>query len=105
MTSKKREASDFTHIREILDAILPQGRREGDTEIAKIRRIWNQILPAEMAEHAQPAVLKNDVLTVHVTSSTLTHQLRFMTEEIKEHLNADENSSQINAIKFKVGKI
>ena len=105
MTSNKREPSDFTHIREILEAILPQSRREGDTEIAKIRRIWNQILPAEMAEHAQPAVLKKDVLTVHVTSSTLTHQLRFMTEEIKQHLNTDGNPSQISSIKFKVGKI
>jgi len=105
MTSKKREASDFTHIREILDAILPQNRRHGDTEISKIRRIWNQILPAEMAEHAQPAVIKNDMLTVHVKSSTLTHQLRFMTEEIKEHLNAEENSFQINSITFKVGKV
>jgi len=105
MTSKKREASDFTHIREILDAILPQGRRERDTEIAKIRRIWNYIMPAEMAEYAQPAALKNDILMVHVTSSTLTHQLRFMTEEIKQHLNAAENSSQINTIKFKVGKV
>jgi len=105
MTSKKRKSSDFTHIREILEAILPQSRREGDTEIAKIRRIWNQIIPPEMAEHAQPATLKNDVLMVHVTSSTLTHQLRFMTEEIKQHLNAGENTSQINTIKLKVGKV
>ena len=105
MTSKKRESSDFTHIREILDAILPQGRREGDTDIDKIRRIWDHIMPAEMAEYAQPAALKNDILMVHVTSSTLTHQLRFMTEEIKQHLNAEKNSFHINSIKFKVGKI
>ncbi|MFP4531681.1 MAG: DUF721 domain-containing protein [Desulfobacterales bacterium] len=105
MTSKKRGTSNFTHIREIIESILPRYQRESNTVIERIRRTWNDMLPPEMAEHAQPARLKNDVLMVHVTSSTLTHQLRFMTEEIKQHLNAAENSSQINTIKFKVGKV
>lgn len=105
MAADKRDYSEFTHIREIIESILPRYQRESDTVIERIRRIWNDVLPPEMAEHAQPAALKNDVLMVHVTSSTLTHQLRFMTEEIKQHLNAAETASQINTIKFKVGKI
>lgn len=105
MAPNKRDYSEFTHIKEIIDAILPRCRRESDTEIAKIRRIWDRILPPEMAEHAQPAAIKNDILLVHVSSSTLTHQLRFLVEEIKQHLNADSDSYRINSIKFKVGKL
>ncbi|MBS3757249.1 MAG: DUF721 domain-containing protein [Desulfobacterales bacterium] len=105
MTSENRSNSGYTHIKEIIDAILPQCRRESDTEIARIRKTWNRVVPPEMAEHAQPAAIKNDILLVHVSSSTLTHQLRFMVEELKEQLNAASESYPINQIKFKIGKV
>ncbi len=105
MTSDNRSNSEFTHIKDIIESILPQCRRESDSEIAKIRNIWNRVVPREMAQHAQPAAIKNDILLVHVSSSTLTHQLRFLVEEIKQHLNASAGTYPINHIKFKIGKI
>ena len=105
MGSNKQDYSGFTHIKEVIESILPQCRRESDTAMGRIRKIWNDVLPPEVTENAQPAAIKSDILLVHVRSSTLTHQLRFLVEEIKQHLNAADNAYPINSIKFKVGKI
>lgn len=106
MTSSGRDYSEFTHIKDIIETIIPRCRREANAEMAGIRRIWDNVLPAEIRENAQPAALKNDILLVHVRSSTVTHQLRFLVEEIKQHLNnAPERSRPVNSIKFKVGKL
>jgi len=105
MTSFGRDYSEFTHIKDIIEAIVPRCRREANTEMARIRRIWDNVLPDEVIENAQPAALKNDILLVHVRSSTVTHQLRFMVEEIKQHLNTPEGARPIQSIKFKVGKL
>ncbi len=106
MTASGRDYSEFTHIKDVIETIIPRSRREANAEMAGIRRIWDAVLPAEITKNAQPAALKNDILLVHVSSSTVTHQLRFLVEEIKQHLNsAPERSRPLNAIKFKVGKL
>ncbi|MFO7837970.1 MAG: DUF721 domain-containing protein [Desulfosalsimonadaceae bacterium] len=105
MAPSGRDPSEFTHISSIIDTVLPRGRREANAQMAGIREIWNRVLPAEVTENAQPEALKNDVLLVHVTSSPVTQQLRFLTEEIKQHLNAPSGARTIRAIKFKVGKV
>ena len=109
MAASRRDYSEFTHIKDILDSLLPGCQRAASREITRIRAVWNRILPPEVAENAQPAALKNDILLVHVTSSTVTQQLRFLTEEIKQQINsdggADGGARTIHTIKFKVGKL
>ncbi len=105
MTSSKREPSEFTHISSIIESLLPRSCREGNTEIARLRRIWDEIVSGEISENAQPAALKNNTLLVHVKSPTLIHQLRFMENDIRQSLNAASSSEVISSIKFKVGKV
>ncbi|MGM0451792.1 MAG: DUF721 domain-containing protein [Thermodesulfobacteriota bacterium] len=105
MSDKPRKAGQFTHIGDLLPGIVKSMRRETDTELARIRDIWNQVLEPEIAEHAQPAALKNDALLVHVASPTLTQQLRFLTPEIIKQLNRVIGAGRINEIKYKVGKV
>jgi predicted nucleic acid-binding Zn ribbon protein len=109
MAPSGRDHSEFTHIKDVLNALLPGYQRGANTEMARIKDTWNRVLPPEVAENAQPAALKNDTLLVHVTSSTVSQQLRFLVEEIKQQLNADAGTDAgaqpIHTIKFKVGKL
>jgi predicted nucleic acid-binding Zn ribbon protein len=105
MTESGRDNSEFIHIREVLEAILPRYQRESNTEMARIRSTWNRLLPPEVSENAQPAGLKNDILLVHVKSSTVAQQLRFLTADIKQALNENGPSRPIETIKFKIGNL
>lgn len=105
MTDKPRKTGQFTHIGDLLPGIVKSMRRETDTELARIRDIWNQVLEPDIAEHAQPAALKDDTLLVHVASPTLTQQLRFLTPDIMDQLNRVIGDRRINQIKYKVGKV
>jgi predicted nucleic acid-binding Zn ribbon protein len=105
MAGSGRNPSEFIHIKEIIGTLLPQCRKGGSTELARIRHTWNSALPGEISENAQPAALKNDILLVHVKSSTVAHQLRFLTEEIKHHLNAPTGARPIHTLRFKIGNL
>jgi hypothetical protein len=46
--------------------------------------------------------LKNGILLVHVKSSTLIHQLRFMANDIMALMNQSLGDDRISEIKFKI---
>lgn len=103
MSRKKR--SEFSHIREVLTQILQDVRKESNSDLSRIREIWNGVLDPVITGNAQPAALKADILLVHVRSTTVTHQLRFVTAEIIDQINRVIGDERIRQIKYKIGPI
>lgn len=102
MEKKRAATSESTHIKEVLRAILRDCRTETHGELSEIRKIWNAVVDQTVAEHAQPTALKGSVLLVTVKSSTVSHQLRFLTRNIIAAVNRSF-SRRITEIKIKTG--
>lgn len=103
MEIKRPRKSESIHIKDVLTAILRNCRTETNAELAEIRKIWNAILDQTISDNAQPTALKGNVLLVTVKSSTLTHQLRFLSRDIIQAINRLTDHRRITEIKMKTG--
>jgi len=103
MEKNRQRKSESIHIKEVLSAIIRNCRTETSTELAEIRKIWNAILDKTISDNAQPTALKGSILLVTVKSSTLTHQLRFLTQDIIQAVNRMSDRLRITEIKIKTG--
>ena len=104
MERKKRKAG-FVHIGGLLDGILKNYRRESDTELIQVWRVWDDTVGAIIAQNAKPAAFKGRILLVHATSSTWIHQLQFLKKEMIAKLNQALGKSLIDDLKFKIGPL
>lgn len=105
MNRSRSENENFSHIGEVLPGLVGQLRRESYSELSRIREIWQGVLDPVIAENSRPAALKNDILLVHVESSTVTQQLRFITPDIIEQINRVMGEDRIGRIQYKVGTL
>lgn len=105
MTNRIYKNENFSHIGDVIPGLIQQVRRESDSELTKIRELWQHGLDPVISENSRPEALKNDILLVHVASSTVTQQLRFLTPEIIEQLNRALGDDRIGRIHYKVGAI
>ena len=105
MESNRKKRAEFSHIGEVLPQLLKNVRKESDSDLSRIRNAWNRIIDPVIADNAQPAALKADILLVHVSSTTVTHQLRFVTADIIDQINRVMGEARIRRIKYKVGNI
>ncbi|MFW6334475.1 MAG: DUF721 domain-containing protein [Desulfosalsimonas sp.] len=105
MTGKRTKNKNFSHIGDVLSGIIREVRRESDSELAKIRELWEHGLDPVISENSRPEALKNDVLLVRVASSTVTQQLRFFTQDIIKQLNRALGDDRIGSIHYKVGPV
>ncbi|MFW6284544.1 MAG: DUF721 domain-containing protein [Desulfosalsimonas sp.] len=104
--SRPRYRNDqFSHISDVLSALVGQLRRESHSDLYRIQQIWNSVLDPVIAENSRPAALKNDILLVHVASSTVTQQMRFITPQIIEQINRGMGDDRISRIQYKIGTI
>lgn len=97
---KNRES---VHIKEVLQVIINDCRKETHTELEGIQRIWRAAFPPPITDNAQPTALKEDILLVTVKSSTVVHQLRFQLRDIIKKINQAAGSERIREIKLKTG--
>jgi hypothetical protein len=102
MKPKRPSQTGFTHIKELIDQIVGKCRIADNSEFIKIQKTWSRNLGADITENAQPTALKNGVLFIHVKSSTLIHQLRFMANDIIALMNQALGDDRISGIKFKI---
>jgi len=58
-----------------------------------------------VAENTRPAAFKGKLLIVHVSSSTWTHQLQFLKQDILRNVNAALGKDLVADIKFKIGPL
>ncbi|MCF8023903.1 MAG: DUF721 domain-containing protein [Desulfobacteraceae bacterium] len=105
MTNTRYKNENFSHIGEVLSNIIGRVRRESDSELARIRELWQHGLDPVISENSRPEALKNDILLVNVASSTVIQQLRFLTPDIMEQLNRALGDNRIGRIKYKVGPV
>jgi len=72
---------------------------------ADIWRIWPEVVGATLVRRAQPVRVINGTLTVAVSSAPWMHELRFMTDMMKEKLNSRLGSEVIREIVLRAGKV
>ena len=101
----RKKKTEFSHIRDVLTQIIKSVRQESNSDLSRIQGIWNSVMDPAIADNAQPAALKADILLVHVRSTTVTHQLRFVTADIIDQINRVIGKTRITQIKYKVGSI
>jgi hypothetical protein len=66
---------------------------------------WDDVVGPTIAHKAQPEGIRNGILFVTVTSSVWMQELSFMKDMILEKLNKKMDTSMINDLRFKIGKI
>ena len=102
---KTRKDKSFEHIGQIIPQVLKTCRRHKDAGLSEVWRFWNEAVGEIVAENAQPAAFKGDLLLVHVSSSTWIHHLRFIKQDIIKKINAALGNDLIQEIKFKIGPL
>ena len=102
---KTRKDKSFEHIGQIITQVLKTCRRHKDAGLSEVWQLWNEAVGQIVAENAQPAAFKGDLLLVHVSSSTWIHHLRFLKQDIIKKINAALGNDLIREIKFKIGPL
>ena len=100
--SKKPKAK-FEHIGTILTDVLKSYRKDADEELVKVWHVWDDVVGEVIAQNAKPAAFKGKILIVHVSSSTWTHQLQFLKNDMIVKLNNALGKALIDDLKFKIG--
>lgn len=72
---------------------------------AEIWRIWSDVVGKTIANRAIPLRIIKGVLTVAVSSGPWMQELRYLTEKIKDKLNAELGSEMVSSIVLKTGKV
>ena len=96
---------DFVHIGNILENVLKSYRSDAEFGLKQIWRLWDEAVGETIANNARPAAFKGDILIVHVSSSTWTHQLQFLKNDLISTLNAALGQPLLADIKFKIGPL
>lgn len=103
MKKQHSRKSEYVHIKEVLSTVISNCRPETNSALSEIRKIWNTVLDKTITDNAQPSALKGGTLLITIKSSTLTHQLRFLTNDIIQAINRETGPHRITEIKLKTG--
>ena len=88
MSQRPKGDGKLVHIGDVLGPALERiGPKTLWTE-AKLRKVWLSVVGPEIAEHAKPGPLKGTALVVYVSSDTWATEFRYLSEVVKEKLNA-----------------
>lgn len=98
---KRNKNKKFTHIKFPLENIVSPISTDGGI-FKEICGLWSRI-GDDINANSEPVLLKNNVLTVKVTSSPWIQQLQFMKSEINDYLNDSLGRPVIRDIKFRLG--
>ena len=80
-------------------------RTEADFGLKAVWRYWGTAVGETIAQNAQPAAFKCNLLILHVTNSAWIHQLQFLKNDLIAALNAALGQSLLADIKFKIGPL
>jgi hypothetical protein len=103
MKKKRSRNSEYIHIKEVLSSVIRTCRKESNPVLSEIRKTWNAELDKVITDNAQPTALKGSILLVTVKSSTLSHQLRYLTNDILNVINRGAENYRISELKIKTG--
>lgn len=100
---RRRNRKNFAPIGEVLDKVVHQYRPQMDQALIQVWDVWHAAVGDIIAENAQPAAFKKDILLVHVSNSTWLHHLRFLENELLSKINQSLGAERVRSIKFKIG--
>ena len=105
MKKGKNRSHEFEPIGRVLEKAIRTYRKSSDLELTQIWEHWDRIVGDVIAENAQPAAFKGQILMVHVISSNWIHQLHFVKDEMILKLNKALGKELVKEIKFKIGAV
>jgi len=73
--------------------------------LVAITAAWPSIVGVQVAEHSRPLEVRGDTLIVATRSSSWTHQLSFMTEQVLAAIAKDAPDAKIKQVRFRVGRV
>jgi predicted nucleic acid-binding Zn ribbon protein len=103
MTDRRYNRQKFTPLGQVIDKVVHQYRPQMDQSLIQVWDIWQSAVGDIVAENAQPAAFKKDILLVHVSNSTWLHHLRFMEKELILKINQALGGTRVRMLKFKIG--
>ncbi|MGM0419146.1 MAG: DciA family protein [Thermodesulfobacteriota bacterium] len=98
---KRPKNKKFTHIESSLRSIVDPLTHD-DGIFKEICFLWSQI-GEDVNANSEPVSIKNNVVTVKISSSPWMQQLQFMKSEILDNLNARLGDEIIKDIRFRLG--
>ncbi len=105
MNAGKKTDTGFEAVGDILKGAIQQWLDQSQTPVSRIWSLWETVVGENIAQNAQPAFLKSEVLVVHVTSSTWIQQLRYLKKDIIDNINGAAGQFLISDITFKIGDL
>lgn len=103
MTQRRRNRKNFAPLGQVLDKVVHQYRPQADHALIQVWDVWQAAVGDIIADNAQPAAFKRDILLIHVSSSTWLHHLRFMEKELIAKINHSLGAKRVRALTFKIG--
>ena len=100
---KRVNQKNFISIGQVIDKVVHQYRPQMDESMIQVWDVWQSAVGDIVAENAQPAAFKKDLLLVHVSNSTWLHHLRFMEKELIQKINQALGCQRVRALKLKIG--
>ena len=100
----KDRRGEFTHIREVVNAIFAAPTYPVDFEDMKLWKLWDGVVGKKIANHARPSSIKGGTLVVKVSDSVWLQELEFRAHEIRERINRALQREAIKKIRFRVGE-
>jgi len=92
-------------IHSILEKTLKGLEIDLPTKSYSIWRAWGEIVGEAVAAQTQPRAIRNKILFIDVSHSTWIQQLQFLKPTLLEKINAFLGETQIQDIRFKLGKV
>jgi predicted nucleic acid-binding Zn ribbon protein len=105
LETKRKKRKEFVHIGSVVHNVMRTYRNDNDAGLMQVWQVWNRIVGDAVAQNAQPAAFKGNLLLVHVSSSPWIQQLQFLKQDIISKLNQALVKESVKEIKFKIGPL
>jgi hypothetical protein len=90
-------------VQEVVRSILTPGDRDGLELRQQVRRVWEAVLPAEMADQARLVDLRRKELWVEVSASPWAQELQFLKPKILAALDRALGPGKVKDLRVRVG--
>lgn len=101
----KKKVYRLERIGDFLPRALRKKKIYIDTLPPDMEPLWKKAVGHQIARQTEPFKLKDDTLSVKVTTSTWMQQLQFMKEDILEKVNAAGPPRKITKLRFFMGQV
>jgi predicted nucleic acid-binding Zn ribbon protein len=97
----KREK--LTPLKDILSTLFNSTDLPFNPDDGRIWKIWEDAVGSGIANHAQPAWIKNHCLRVVVSDPIWLQELKYVEDQIKEKVNGKLGRKAVEKIEFRLG--